>query len=316
MADGKKDSVKDNTQAQGKAAPAMAAASDNSAAFNKFMTEFLNEVALQNGASAISEHGMRGFGLGFYAAEEEIMVVMEAGNIHVIEDEIIGVMDAENPFMIEEERTVPMPAPRKPKRFKLVSPLRLIRSGNMADRSVNRKAKKHMARKHGRSDGMVLNLDEIVPEEGADMEKGNGKRKSRYYAFRLRRLGHNGRRLRFRADDDGWVTVMKGSKRDAEREITMPVYSATYNGKGINHRTNARSMARQRNNVAQYDRELRRKIDRRTAQRALEMANRRIKIERQKRAGAKRAKEAFDRLAREDTSAQAEDKRREIAALR
>jgi hypothetical protein len=109
---------------------------------------------------------------------------------------------------------------------------------------------------------------------------------------------------------------MKGAKRDAEREITMPVYSATYNGKGINHRTNARSMARQRNNAAQYDRELRRKIDRRTAQRALEMANRRIKIERQKKAGAKRAKEAFDRLAREDTSAQAEDKRREIAALR
>ena len=107
---------------------------------------------------------------------------------------------------------------------------------------------------------------------------------------------------------------MKGAKRDAEREITMPVYSATYNGKGINHRTNARSMARQRNNAAQYDRELRRKIDRRTTQRALEMANRRIKIERQKKAGAKRAKEAFDRLAREDTSAQAEDKCREIEA--
>jgi hypothetical protein len=26
---------------------------------------------------------------------------------------------------------------------------------------------------------------------------------------------------------------MKGAKRDAEREITMPVYSATYTGKGI-----------------------------------------------------------------------------------
>jgi hypothetical protein len=51
MADGKKDSVKGNTQAQGKAAPAMAAASDNSAAIN-IMTEFLNEIALQNGASA------------------------------------------------------------------------------------------------------------------------------------------------------------------------------------------------------------------------------------------------------------------------
>ncbi len=108
---------------------------------------------------------------------------------------------------------------------------------------------------------------------------------------------------------------MKGAKRDAECEITMPVYNATYNGKGINHRTNVRSMTRQRNNAAQYDRELRRKIDRRTVQRALEMTNRRIKIESQKKAGAKRAKEAFDRLAREDTSAQTEDKHREIAAL-
>ncbi len=43
-----------NTQAQGKTAPAMAAASDNSGTIN-IMTEFLNEVALQNGASAISE---------------------------------------------------------------------------------------------------------------------------------------------------------------------------------------------------------------------------------------------------------------------
>jgi hypothetical protein len=248
MTDGKKDSVKDNTQGQGKTAPAMAAASDNSAAINKFMTEFLNEVSFQNGASAISEHGMRGFGLGFYATEEEIMVVMEAGNIHVIEDEIIGVMDTENPFMIEEECTVTMSAPNKPKRFKLGAPVRLIRSDKMADRSGNRKAKKHMTRKHVRSDGLVLNFDEIVPEEGADMEKGNGKRKARYYVFRLRRLGHNGCRLRFRTDDDGWVTVMKGPN-DAEREITIPVYNATYNGKGINHRTNARSMTRQFNNL-------------------------------------------------------------------
>jgi hypothetical protein len=66
---------------------------------------------------------------------------------------------------------------------------------------------------------MVLNFDEIVPEEGADVEKGNGKRKTRYYVFRRKRLGHNGHRLRFRTDDDGWVTVMKGAKRDAEREI-------------------------------------------------------------------------------------------------
>ena len=109
---------------------------------------------------------------------------------------------------------------------------------------------------------------------------------------------------------------MKGAKRDAEREITMPVYSATHSGKGINHRANARSMAQKRKDATQYDRELRRKIDQRAEQRALELANRRMKIERKQKAGAKRAKEAFDRLARQDTSAQAEDNRRESSALR
>jgi hypothetical protein len=39
---------------------------------------------------------------------------------------------------------------------------------------------------------MVLNFDDIVPEEGADVEKGNGKKKAHHYAFRRRRLGHNG----------------------------------------------------------------------------------------------------------------------------
>ncbi len=110
--------------------------------------------------------------------------------------------------------------------------------------------------------------------------------------------------------------MVKGAKRDAECEITMPVYSATYSGKGINHRTNTRSMTRQRNDTSQYDREMRRKIDRCAAQRALELTNHRMKIERQQKPGAKRAKEAFDLLARQDTSAQVEDKYREITALR
>jgi hypothetical protein len=72
------------------------------------------------------------------------------------------------------------------------------------------------------------------------VEKGNDKRKTQCYVFRLdrlRHLAHNGFRLRFRADDDGWVTVMKRAKRDAECEITMPVYIVAYSGKGINHRT-------------------------------------------------------------------------------
>ena len=159
--------------------------------------------------------------------------------------------------------------------------------------------------------------NEIVSEEGEDREKSNGNRKAQFYAFRLSRLGHNGRRLRFsKPDRDGYITVMKGAKRDAEREITMPVYSTTYSGKGINHRTNARSMSQKCKDTAQYDWELHRKIDWRNEQRALELVNRKVKVERKQKAGAKRAKEAFNHLARQDTSAQAEDKRRKSATLR
>jgi hypothetical protein len=41
-----------------------------------------------------------------------------------------------------------------------------------------------------------------------------------------------------------------------------------------------------------------------------------MKIERKRKTGTKRTKEAFDRLARQDTSVQSEDKHREIATLR
>jgi hypothetical protein len=68
--------------------------------------------------------------------------------------------------------------------------------------------------------------------------------------------------------------------RDAEREITMLVYSATHSGKGINHRTDVRSMVWMCNDAVQYDRELCCKIDRRVAQCALELVNHRMKIER------------------------------------
>jgi hypothetical protein len=125
---------------------------------------------------------MCGFGLGFHAVEEQIIGVMEAENLHVMEAEI---HDAEHLLMIEEEHLVPVSASRKPKLVKLVAPLRLIRSGKMADRLGNRKAAKHRARKHVRSDGMVLNFDEIVPEEGADEERGNDKRKTQYLTLPL-----------------------------------------------------------------------------------------------------------------------------------
>jgi hypothetical protein len=94
--------------------------------------------------------------------------------------------------VIEEECSVPVSAPRKPKQVKLMAPLKVIRSGKMTDRSDNPKVTKTMVREHVRSDGMVLNFDDIVPEEGADVEKGNGKKKAHHYAFRRRRLGHNG----------------------------------------------------------------------------------------------------------------------------
>jgi hypothetical protein len=193
VADGKKDSPKGIAQPQGKGAPTMTAESDGATALNSFLTEFLKESALQNGAAAISERGVRGFGLGFHVMEtenlhvfeEEFLDVMTVENLHVLEEEffdvegvILDVMEVENLHVIEEESSVPVSASRKPKRVKLMAPLKLIRSGKMSDRSDNHKVTKHMTRKHVRSDGMVLNFDEIVPEEGADVEKGNGKRKA------------------------------------------------------------------------------------------------------------------------------------------
>ena len=113
VADGKKDSPKGIEQPQGKRVPVMTATSDGVGTLNSFLTEFLNEAVLQNGAVAISERGVRGFGLGFH--------VMEVENLHV-EEEILDVMEAENLHVIEEERSVPVSAPRKPKRIRLVAP--------------------------------------------------------------------------------------------------------------------------------------------------------------------------------------------------
>jgi hypothetical protein len=118
----------------------------------------------------------------------------------------------------------------------------------------------------------------------------------------------------------GYITVMKGAKRDVEREIKVPVYSATYSGKGISYKTTARSAEQRRNDAALYDRELRRKLDRRAAQRAVEAQNRKAKMERKRKAGAKRGKEAFERLWQQVTSAQAmrvlDDQRAEREARR
>ncbi len=144
VADGKKDSPKGIAQPQGKGAPVMTTASDGAAVLDSFLTEFLNESALQNGAAAISERGVRGFGFHaietenlhvfeekfldvmvvenlhvleeeFLDVEEEILDVMEAENLHVLEEEfldfeeeILDGMEAENLHVIEEERSVPV----------------------------------------------------------------------------------------------------------------------------------------------------------------------------------------------------------------
>jgi hypothetical protein len=68
--------------------------------------------------------------------------------------------------------------------------------------------------------------------------------------------------------------------------------------------------------VAQNDRELFCKIDQYVAQCALDLLNCKMKNEKKRKAGAKRVKEDFDRLARQDTSDQAEEKRREIVTIR
>ncbi len=85
----------------------------------------------------------------------------------------------------------------------------------------------------------------------ADGAEGSGPRRAQFHASRRRRFGHRGRRLRFsRPDVHGYITVMKGAKRDVGREIKVPMYSATYSGKGIGYQTTVRVAEQRRNDVA------------------------------------------------------------------
>ena len=146
----------------------------------------------------------------------------------------------------------------------------------------------------------------MVPEERTGGDEGIDQRRTQFYSFYLSRLGHHGRRLRlFGSDTSVYITVMKGAKRDAEREIKMPVYSATYSGKGVSYKTTARSAEQRRNDAAQYDRELRRKLDRCGDHRVVEAKNRKTKMGRKRKVGTKRAKEVFERLCQKGTSTQA-----------
>ena len=97
-----------------------------------------------------------------------------------------------------------------------------------------------------------------------------------------------------RSDVNDYITVMKGAKRDTEREIEMQVYIGTY--KDISYKTTERSTEQKRNDTAQYGRKLRHKLDRRAEQRQVESQNGKSKMECKRKVGVKRTKEAFERL--------------------
>ena len=129
--------------------------------------------------------------------------------------------------------------------------------------------------------------------------------RAQFYVSLRRCFGHRGRPLRFsRSDVHGYIKVMKGAKRDVDREIKVPMYNATYSDKGISYQTTDRATEQRRNDEAQYDHELRRKIDRCAAHREVEAQNSKAKMERKRNTGTKRAKETFERLWQQDTSAQ------------
>ncbi len=198
------------------------------------------------------------------------------------------------------EVSVPIKNPKSsiPKRVRLLTPVRLVSTGKKADVSGNHKKTNQTGRNYVRSGAMVIDF-EIVPEEHADGAEGSGPRRAQFNVSHRRRFGHRGCHLRFsRPDVHGYITVMKGAKRDVDREIKVPMYSATYSDTEISYQTTARAAEQRRNDVpdvVQYDHDLRLKLDRRAAQRAVEAQNRKTKMERKRKAGAKRAMEAFER---------------------
>ncbi len=152
---------------------------------------------------------------------------------------------------------------------------------------------------------MVLDFGDIDLEEAADGSERVGRRKARFHDFKLRRLGHNGSRLRFsRSNADGFITVLKGDKHDAEGEVKVPVYSATYSDTGKTYKSTSTTAKWERATETQYDRELRRKIDKRAEQREVETYNRKTTKARKLKAGAKRATEEFERFCLKNVSVQ------------
>jgi hypothetical protein len=117
-----------------------------------------------------------------------------------------------------------------------------------------RKLRMRVDKKHVRSDHMVLESNEILPE-GAGEEAEQPKNKvTHYHAFHLLRLATKGRWRRF-SKPNVRGSVLKGAKKDANQNgFRMPVFSATYTGKGYNQRVKARSAEWERKKAAEYDR--------------------------------------------------------------
>ena len=294
------DAPKNKEQTRSTTAPAMPATPHSVAALNGLLTEFLNETAVRNGAAPISGQ-MHGFGLGFHVIVEErhVLPAEDFSMIEIIDERFVPPVEdfREIEFIVygeecaEDFDVIAKSTPkRKPRRVRLSSSVKLVNNGTKARSGGSQKQK---GKQHVRSGAMDIDF-EIVEER--DVEKGRvGQRKARFYAFYLRRLGLNGRRLRFsQPDEHGYVTVMKGAKRYAERKVKIPSYSATYSGKGISHKTSAKSARKRQKDAAQYDRQLRSMIDRRAEQRAVETMNRKAKQERKLKAGVKRSKEEFE----------------------
>jgi hypothetical protein len=242
------------------------------------MTEILNEAAMADGAGPISKARGEHFGLNCLAIEEALDV----------------------------------PAIRT--KYTLNSSV---------DRGVKgapraRKLRMWVDKKHVRSDNMVLESNEILPEGAGEEGEQPKKKVTRYHAFHLLRLATKGRWRRFsKPDVRGYVTVLKGAKKDANQNgITMPVFSATYTGNGYNQRVKARSAEWERKKAAEYDRNHLRMLERRAEQKAQERVMRKAKLASNEARLSKIYKAGFDKLWAQNTTAQAEDKRKEREGLR
>jgi len=96
----------------------------------------------------------------------------------------------------------------------------------------------------------------------------------------------------------------------------MPVFSATYTGKGYDQRVTARSAEWERRKATAYDRNHLKMLERRAEHKAQECVMRKAKLASNDARLAKIYKAAFDKLWAQNTTAQAEDQRREREVLR